>query len=171
MLRRSGPELDIRLTNVQQYLETAAGSLRWLVDGHWPFLRPETGLTSALQERTAWLLAEPITVSSDSWPAQLHVSEVPDVVDVVELVLLAMVPVGVPARAHLAVQARGDLIEVDLTLASTAEDDQMPTEWATAKESLERLAAALRAAVCSEFRDQTWRAQFAVRREQTPPPR
>src|SRR6266851_5190083 len=56
MMCRSVPPAP-RLDAVLHRLSSAAGSLRWLVDGPWPFLEPEVRLAAALQQRTAWLLA------------------------------------------------------------------------------------------------------------------
>ncbi len=165
MLRRSASSGQVaHFGAVQQRLDSAAGSLRWLVDGHWPFLRPETQLAAALQQRTAWLLAAPVTVGADELPPGLCAIEVLIIVDVVELMLLGMVPAGLPARARVAVRAGERLIQIELTITSAAEHDHAIGDPATAKASLDRLASALRASAHNEFLDQIWRARIDLQR-------
>ena len=165
MLRRSASPCPVpRLEAVQQLVEAAAGSLRWLVDGPWPFVRPETRLAAALQQRIGWLLAPPVTVDADGQPAGPTAMEVPVIVDVVELMLFRMAPASPLTQAHVAVRAAEELIQIQLTLTSAAEDDQTIGDQATAKASLAELAAALRASTQSEFCDRRWQSQIALQR-------
>jgi DNA-binding response OmpR family regulator len=165
MLRRSAPPgEDPRLDAAQQLQAVAAGSLRWLVDGNWPFVRPETELASALQQRIGWLLAEPVTLDKGERPAGLSAIEVPIIVDVVELMLLGMAPASPPVRAAVAVRAEDDLIEIELTVVSAEDEDQAIGDPATAKASLTELASVLRASAHSEFCDHLWRAWLGFER-------
>jgi CheY-like chemotaxis protein len=133
-----------RFDTVFQRLNAAAESLRWLIDGNWPFLAPETRLTTALQQRTAWLLAAPATVDTYGQPAALGAAaEVPVIVDVVELMLLEMVPAGLPVLAHVAVHVLEQLIQIELTLRSAAENGQPVGDPVAAQAALDGLAAAL----------------------------
>jgi len=166
MLRRSAPTCPAaRLDAVQQLLEVAAGSLRGLVDAQRPFLRPETRLAAALQERIGSLLAAQVTVDAGEPPAGLAAMEVPIIVDVVELMLLGVTPAGPQTRVHVAVRAEEQLIQLQLSLTLAAQDDQTIRDRATAGASLTELATALRASVHSEFRDGLWRARMTLRRQ------
>jgi hypothetical protein len=60
-------------------------------------------LTTALRQQTGWLLAAPITVDGGQQSAPPSAADIPVIADVVELLLLALVPPGLPARAHVTV--------------------------------------------------------------------
>jgi CheY-like chemotaxis protein len=152
-----------RLDGVLQRLNAAAGSLRWLVDGPWPFLEPEVRLAAALQQRTAWLLAAPVTVDADEEAAGLGPVEVSAVVDVVELMLLGMVTAHPPAQAHVALGTGEQLIQIDLTLTS-AGDDQAIGDPATAQAALDELASALGASMEARLSGRRWRARIGLPR-------
>ena len=145
MMCRSMPSAGpTRFDAVFQRLNAAAESLRWLIDGNWPFLAPETRLTSALQQRTAWLLAAPAAVDSYGQAAGLGAAaEVPVIVDVVELMLLEMVPAGPPALANVAVHVLKNLIQIELTLTPATDDGQPIGDPVAAQHALDGLAAAL----------------------------
>jgi CheY-like chemotaxis protein len=153
-----------RFESVLQRLEAAAGSLRWLVDGDWPFLEPRTQLADALQQRTAWLLASPVTVSAEVNAAGLAGTEIPVIVDVVELMLLGIVPADPPVRGHVTVRADEQLIQIELTITSATGDEQPVTDPASARAALEELASALGTTTDTSLSDQCWRAQIALRR-------
>jgi CheY-like chemotaxis protein len=150
-------------------LDAAAGSLRWLVSGDWPPARPAADLTSALRQQTEWLLAEPLTVDVSQQPTPPGAAEIPVIADVVELLLLTLVPSGRPARAHVAVLTDESEIRIGLTVGPAAEA-RAPGEQATGApagttESLVRLASALGAAsVRSDLATRPWRAQLTLRR-------
>jgi DNA-binding response OmpR family regulator len=165
MLRRSasaGPEP--RRDAAQQLVEDAAGSLRWLVDGPWPFTRPETQLETALQQRIGWLLAAPVSMDTGEGPAGPSAIEVPIVVDVVELMLLGMSPTSPLTRAHVVVRAEEQLIQIHLILTAAAGDGHTIGDATAAEESLAELATALRASVRGEFRDRHWQGWIALPR-------
>jgi CheY-like chemotaxis protein len=164
MTCRSMPDAS-RFDAVLQRLAAAAGSLRWLVDGQWPFLAPETQLAAALQQRTAWLLAAPVTVSAEAQEAGLTTMEVPVVTDVVELMLLGMVTSDPPALAHVAVLAEARQIRIDLTLVPAAGDSRAVGDPQLARAALDSLASALGTDADAGLRGPTWRAQITLPRE------
>ena len=167
MMCRSVPPAP-RLDAVLHRLSSAAGSLRWLVDGPWPFLEPEVRLAPALQQRTAWLLAAPVTVDADEHAAELGTAEVSAVADVVELMLLGMVTANPPAHAHVAVGTDEHMIQIDLTLTSAAGDDQAIGDPATAQAALDELASALGASLQARLRGRRWRARIGLPRQPAP---
>jgi CheY-like chemotaxis protein len=163
MTRRSMPDPSA-LDGVLQRLDAAAGSLRWLVDGQWPFQSPETQLAATLRQRTAWLLAAPVAVDLDEPTAGLATTEMQVVVDVVELMLLAMVA-GPPVRAHVAVRTEAHLIGIDLTLMAAAGENQEIGDPALARTALDGLASALGTSAETALRECPWRVQIALARE------
>jgi CheY-like chemotaxis protein len=167
MMCRSVPPAP-RLDAVLHRLSAAAGSLRWLVDGPWPFLEPEVRLAAALQQRTAWLLAAPVTVDANEHAAGLGTAEVSAVADVVELMLLGMVAANPPAQAHVVVGTDEHMIQIDLTLTSAAGDDQAIGDPATAQAALDELASALGASLHARLRRRRWRARIGLPRRPAP---
>jgi DNA-binding response OmpR family regulator len=153
---------------VLRRLDSAAGSLRWLVDGHWPFQLPETRLAAALQQRTAWMLAAPVTVDAEASAAGPLVTEVPVIVDVVELMLLGTVPADPAVHAHVAVRAAAREIEIELTLTAASGDAQPVSDQESALAALGELASALGAAAQVDLHDQRWRARVALPRSPGP---
>jgi len=162
LMRRSatfgqGQALDSAL----QRLDAASGSLRRLVETDSPLARPATGLAAALRGQTGWLLAAPITVGT-SQPA-LGGPETLFIADVVELVLLALVPVGLQALAHVTTRADESMIRIELTVTPAAEDEAISGPDAT-QTALNRLAFALGADVDSELCERQWRVRLALAR-------
>ena len=152
-----------RFGAVLRQLETAAGSLRWLVDGDWPFTEPETRLGATLQRRTGWLAGQ-VTVDTDDRLARLSTGEVPVIADVVELMLLGMVTAHPPTRAHVAVRTDDHRLHIELFLTSATGDDRPIGDPATARGALEELACALGATSNASLGERHWRAQIALRR-------
>ncbi len=169
MMRRRAASSPVagHIDAVQKRLDTAAGALRWLVDGHWPFVRPETQLAAALQQRTAWLLATPATVEVGGDGTPPRTVEIAVIGDIVELILLEMAP-GSPAHAHVKAQTTGHRIQVELTLALTAEDGRAMGDQSAAQASLDELAAALGASAHAELRDEQWRIQITLQGPHSP---
>jgi CheY-like chemotaxis protein len=143
-------------------LNAATASLRWLIDGSWPFLTPETRLAAALQQRTAWLLASPVTVDTGPPSALPAAAEVPVIVDVVELMLLAMLPDGQPVRAHVAVRTPERPIRIELTLTPATADDGLTGDPAAAQASLDELACALGASAQATLCKSQWRVLIVL---------
>ena len=148
-----------------QRLNAASGSLRWLIDGSWPFAEPENQLEAALKQRTRWLLAAPATVHTEGQAADLAAIDVPVIVDAVELMLLAMEPAGRPARAAVAVLVQERLIRVELTLGSIAADGPPVGDAASVQAALDALAAALGCTGHATLGAQYWRAVLVLRRQ------
>lgn len=164
LMRRSAPpaqaaSLDAALSR----LDTAAGSLRWLVNGDWPPAGPTADLTAALRQQTAWLLAAPLTVEASQQPEPPSAADIPVIADVVELLLLTLVPPGLPARAHVSVLTDPSEIRIGLTVGPAG--NETAGALAGADESLVRLASALGAtSVRSDLGSRPWRARLALRR-------
>jgi len=156
-----------RFDAVLRQLEAAAGSLRWLVDGDWPFTEPETRLAEALQRRTGWLAGQ-VTVDADDRLARLSTGEVPVIADVVELMLLGMVTASPPARAHVALRTDQHRLHIELFLTSADRDDRPIGDPATAGAALEELAFALGGTSNASFGERHWRAQIALPRRRVP---
>ncbi len=163
MISRSAPAAP-HFDAVIKQLNAASGALRWLVDGPWQSDQPETQLVPTLHERSAWLLAAPLTVDGDG-QADLAAAEIPVIADVVELMLLGMVTASPPAHAHVVVRAGQRLIEIELTLTPAAGDDQAIGDPATAQAALDTLASALGACAHARLSGQRWQAQLALPRQ------
>ena len=164
MMRRSAPAGPVpRLDAVLRQLDAAAGALRWLVDGDWPFMQPEVRLASALRQRSAWLLAGSLTTDIDASCTELAASDVPAVVDVAELMLLGMLPEHCPVRAHLAVRGQPQLIGLELALTPPRAPGQPMGDPAPAEGALSDLAEALGSEAHTDCQAECWRARIALR--------
>ena len=164
MMRRSAPAgLVSRVDAVLRQIEAAAGALRWLVDGEWPFMQPEVRLAAALRQRSAWLLAEPLAIDVGPGCADMAAGDVPAVVDVAELMLLAAAPEYCPVRAHLAVRGEPRLIELELTLTAAGSADQPMEDPGTARAALHDLAGALGTVAQTECGAQRWQVRIVLR--------
>jgi CheY-like chemotaxis protein len=164
LMRRSAPPGPVpRLDAVLRQLDAAAGALRWLVDGDWPFMQPEVRLASALRQRSAWLLAGSLTTDIDASCAELAASDVPAVVDVAELMLLGMLPEHCPVRAHLGVRGQRPLIELELTLIPAGAAGQPMGDPALAQAAVSDLAEALGSEARTDCQAECWRAWIAWR--------
>ena len=162
MMRRSAPAGPAsRVDAVLRQIEAAARALRWLVDGEWPFMQPEVQLAGALRQRCAWLLTEPLAIDIDPGCADMVPGDVPAVVDVAELMLLAAAPECCPVRAHLAVCGEPQLIE--LTLTVTASTDEPMGDLEAARAALRDLAGALGTVAHTESGTQQRRVRIALR--------
>ncbi len=162
MISRSEPSgLAARSDGMLRRLNAAAASLRWLIDGNWPFLTPETQLAPALQQRTAWLLAAPATVDAGPLAAVPGAAEVPVIVDVVELMLLVMLSDGQPVRAHVAVRTPEPPIRIELTLTAAA-GDELSGDPAATQAALAGLACALGASTEATLGERQWRARIVL---------
>jgi DNA-binding response OmpR family regulator len=167
MMRRSAPAATAQsVDTVLRRLDIATRSLRRLVDGSGAFRVPETRLAACLQQRTAWLLARPITVSTGPWPVGADAIDALAITDVVELMLLAMAGAGPCVRAHVAVRTEEDLTRIELTLAGAAEDGQTLGDPATARALLAELASALPADADIDLGQQQWRALITLGRHE-----
>jgi DNA-binding response OmpR family regulator len=168
MSRKTSAAPDPGLDAVRQRLDVAASSLRAVVDGHGQVLAPETRLAAALQQRTAWLVAAPVTVDTGESSAGPGAAEIPLIVDVAELVLLGILPADPSALAHIAVRTGKRVIQIELTLTSATGPGQPIGDPAAARESLDGLARTLGVDTHAELCDQRWRARVVLARQ--PPP-
>jgi hypothetical protein len=114
-----------------------------LQDELWPFPRPGSGLVTALQRRTAWLLSTTLAVSAGEGTAELPEADIQAVADLVELILAAPGHAGAWDQAIAAVQASPALIFLELTLTARPGRDPDGGDPEAAEASLRRLAAAL----------------------------
>jgi DNA-binding response OmpR family regulator len=165
MARSEIPVPAPRLAATMQQLDAAAGSLRWLIDGHWTSLMAQTTLADALRQRTAWLLAAPATVHSDALAAVPTATEIPVIADVAELMLLGILPANLPMRADVAVRTEADEIRIELALTAASRDERPASDPAAAQAALGELAFALGAAAQVDIHDQPWRARLVLPRQ------
>jgi CheY-like chemotaxis protein len=154
-----------RLAATLQQLDVAAGSLRWLVDGHWASLMARATLADAIRQRTEWLLAAPATVHANARAAVPTAAEIPVIVDVAELMLFAVLPASPPMRADVAVQTEADEIRIELALTAASRDERPASDPAAAQAALGELAFALGAAAQVDIHDQPWRARLVLPRQ------
>ncbi|MGP0024605.1 MAG: response regulator [Streptosporangiaceae bacterium] len=168
LMRRSAPAATAQsIDTVLRQLDIAARSLRWLVEAGGALRVPDTGLAVCLQQRTAWLLARPITVSAGPGPMGADAIGALAITDVVELMLLAMADAGPCARAHVAVRPEQDLTRIELTITGAPEDGQALGDPAAARALLAELASALLADADIELGEEQWRARITVRQPET----
>jgi hypothetical protein len=165
LVRRAiGPEAGDQLDVPERQVETAGRSLRRLVDELAPFPRAGSGLTAALERRTAWLLAAPLAVNLGQGAADLPADEIEAVADLVELILFGVAgdekPDGPPAPAGTlaAVRADRDVIVVELNIRLSAGEPADATAW------LDGLAAAMRTRAEAETRGSRLRVRVEIPR-------
>jgi hypothetical protein len=152
-----GGTLDAML----QRLDAATGALRWLIEESWSLLTPETQLAAAIKERTSWLLSEPVIVDAGRKTAAVDPADVPVIVDVVELLLLGVIPPGQLARAEVAVRTPRRLIQIEVTLTAAVDGD-LAGDRSAALASLDELACALGASAQATLGSGRWRASLAL---------
>jgi CheY-like chemotaxis protein len=157
------PWPDSQVEAIRERIAGAASSLRWLVDGPWPWLPPESGVVNALERGTAGLLAAPATVRADARSVALDMAEVLEIADVVELLLIEMAPVDGSARADIAVRTEEHLIQTELSIAP-AEDARVLGDAATARIAVAELSESLQLDAYSEFGDNRWFVGFGLPR-------
>ncbi len=163
LLRRSAPPwVGPDATAIQERIGEAAQSLRWMVDGPWPWYPHNTGLVRAIEDRTGWLLSMQAEVRADTTLTGL--SALTDeylIADVIELMLIEMAP-GLDVRARVDVQIDEHLVQIDLTLAASS--DEVVGDAARAQVLLNRLAESLGIRADHDFSDRRWFARFALPR-------
>jgi hypothetical protein len=150
---------------VTEQLVVAAGrSLRCLQDELWPFPRPGSGLATALEQRTTWLLATPLAVDAGEGVAGLLAAEIQVVADMVELILSGMMSAEAPARALAAVRADKDLIVLELNLIPAADGGQASGDPAAVRAWLDSLAAAVQTCAEIDLQGRRWRVRMEIPR-------
>jgi CheY-like chemotaxis protein len=154
VLRRSvPPDAAERFGAALHQLEAVSRALRFLIDGTWPFLRPETDLAEALTERTAWLAATPVTVTVPGEPPGRGELDLALVVDVAELMLATLAPDGPAEDARIAVYPgpQGVLIEVACAAGPAGQAGRVA-------EAVSRLAPVAGARARPQLSDRRWQA-------------
>ena len=116
-----------------------------LQDELWPFPQPGSGLVTALQRRTAWLLSTPLAVAVGEGAAELPEADIQAVADLVELILAAPGHAGAWVQTIAAVQASPGVIFLELNLTAQPCRDPGCGDPEAAVAPLRRLAAALHA--------------------------
>lgn len=163
MRRSSSPAQAASLDDVLKWLETAADSLRHLIDGPRPPATPGTDLPSVISHRATCLFATPVTVDADEQAAPLGHDELPVVTDIVDLILLGTLAAIQAARAHVGVRAGRSMIQFELTLTAASARQAIDGQEA-ARAWMEGLATAFGASARSELRSEQWRAEISLPR-------
>ena len=163
MRRSSSPAQAASLDDVLKWLETAADSLRHLIDGPRPPATGGTGLPSVISHRATCLFATPVTVDADEQAAPLGHDELPVVTDIVDLILLGTLDAVQAARAHVGVRAGRSMIQFELTLTAASARQAIDGQEA-ARAWMEGLATAFGASARSELRSEQWRAEISLPR-------
>jgi CheY-like chemotaxis protein len=164
MLRRSAPPwVDPAAEAAQERIVEAAQSLRWMVDGPWPWYPYDIGLVKAIEDRIAWLLSTRAEVRADTTlPGLSALADELLIADIIELMLIEMAP-DLAVRARVDLRIDEHLVQIDLTLAASG-DDRAIGDAATAQLLLSRLADSLGISAHHEFTDRRWFASFALPR-------
>ena len=145
---------------IQQGIDAAGRSLRYLTDGDWPFLPPGASLPETIRQRTAWLPLSSVTVDIRQTCAALR-AEAPLIADVVELALFLMTSDGPPSQADICVQAGENEAEIVLTLTQPGD----VRDWAADTGQLAELASILGGAAYTERGPARWQVRIAVPRQ------
>lgn len=161
LMSRSGLAPGGRIDAMLQRLDAATGSLRWLIEESWSFLTPETELAAAIKQRTSWLLSEPVTVDAGRKAAAVGPADLPVIVDLVELLLLGLIPPGQHARAEIAVRTPRRLIQIELILTADA-GSELAGDPSAALASLDELACALGASAQATLDGGRWQASLEL---------
>jgi hypothetical protein len=164
--RTAGTPASDEFDVVERLVEEAGRELRSIMDEIGSFSRPELDLAAALAERTAWLLAAPLTMVAGEGAGGLAATEVFAVADVVELILLGACAQP-PVQAMAAVRANERLIHVDLNLTPAVDGDHLFGDPGEMKECLDHLAAAMQTQADVQLREQRIRVRISLPR----PPR
>ena len=145
---------------LQQQIDAAGRSLRYLTDGDWPFLPPGAALRETIRQRTAWLPLSSVTVDIRQTCAALR-AEAPLIADVVELGLFLMTSDGPLSQADICVQAGENEAEIVLTLTQPGDVQ----DWAADTGQLAELAAILGGTAYTERGPARWQVRIAVPRQ------
>ena len=161
--RQAGTALDPPVEAMQARLAGAVNSLRWLVDGPWPWLPDGTELVSALERRTAWLLAAPAAVAAEFSPlAPPDLADILLITDVLELMLIEMALTDLTALTTVAVRVAVDLILIEVTVRPAA--GQKLGNAPACGNALRELAESLQASVLDELTERQWFVRFGLPR-------
>ena len=131
---------------IELQVDAIGRELGRLQDELWPFPRPGSGLVTALQRRTTWLLSAPLAVAAGEGAAELPEADIQAVADLVELILAAAPGhAGTWDQTTAAVRASPDLIFLELHMTAQPGRDPDCADSAAAIASLRSLATALHA--------------------------
>jgi CheY-like chemotaxis protein len=145
---------------LQQQIDAAGRSLRYLTDGDWPFLPPGASLPETIRQRTSWLPLSSVTVDIRQTCAALR-AEAPLIADVVELALFLMTSDGPLSQADICVQAGENEAEIVLTLTQPGD----VRDWAADTGELAELASILGGTAYTERGPARWQVRIAVPRQ------
>jgi CheY-like chemotaxis protein len=145
---------------LQEGIDAAGRSLRYLTDGDWPFLPPGASLPDMIRQRTAWLPLSSITVDIRQTCAALR-AEAPLIADVVELALFVMTSDGPLSQADVCVQAGENEAEIVLTLTQPGD----VRDWAPDAGQLAELASILGGTVHAERGPARWQVRITLPRQ------
>jgi len=162
--RAMGTSQRDELGVIAQQVDVAGRLLRCLQDELWPFPQPASGLATALERRTAWLLAAPLAVDAGEGAAGLLEAEIQVVADIAELILAGLVSTEAPARALAAVRADQDLIFLEMNVISVPDTDPAFGEPAAVRASLHSLAAVIQACADIDLHGRRMRARMEIPR-------
>ena len=148
---------------VTNWLTTAVGSLRRLTEPGRLTVPDGHALADVLSDRAGALLTEPPEVLIDERGTTLSPAERRDVIDVAELMLLA-VGADQSSEATIAVSAARQLtIRLELS-AMTPEPGGSPGDAAAVRAAVGGLAQALGGAAETDYADGAWRATITIGR-------
>ena len=141
--RAMGTSQSAELGLVAQQVDAAGRSLLSLQDELWAFPRSAPDLATALNRRTAWLLAAPLAVDAGEGATGLLEAEIQVVADVVELILASLASTETPARALAGVRADEELIFLEMSMTPVPGGAPASGDPAAASASVRRLAAVI----------------------------
>ncbi len=144
--RAMGTSQSAELGLVAQQVDAAGRSLLSLQDELWAFPRSAPDLATALNRRTAWLLAAPLAVDAGEGATGLLEAEIQVVADVVELILASLASLAsteAPARALAGVRADEELIFLEMSMTPAPGGAPASGDPAAASASVRRLAAVI----------------------------
>jgi CheY-like chemotaxis protein len=163
-------DLAPQVAELEHHLDTAAGSVRRIVDESALPIQVEAELGVLVQRCTAWLPFSPVTAevqrtSAAPGPApglapstEAPSTEAPVIAEILELTLFALAGLVPPGRADILVQAGETVLEILLTLTPVAAIAEKEGDAAAAQASLAELAQALGGTARASFETVPWRA-------------
>ena len=157
LARQAPGDLAPHVAELGHHLDTAARSVRQIVDDNALPIQAGTGLGDLVRRRTAWLPFSPVTAELQRTSAAPGLAA-PVIVEILELALFALAGLAPPGRADLLVQAGEEALQIRLTLTPV---DAMPGgagDAEAAHVSLAELAQVLGGSVRASFGAFPWRA-------------
>lgn len=144
---------------LERHVDSAARSLRQLMDDLGPTAEAGSGLVTTLQRRTAWLLADPLAVDAGEGTDTLSPAEIRLIVELAELLLASVASAEAPVRALVAIRADSGQVSIDLNArATSARYPDQVLAW------LETVAAMMRADADIDLSGSRVRARLSISR-------